>query len=156
MMPSGKILSPTDGAVRRQIRVAGFLSVHQEHLRGHQMSQGFGIIQRWLLGCIGAKPMTFEQILAIAFPEGSYESDMAKALGGTNVGRVRSLRRALRKLCDVGIIQITGRRPAHYRLHPQFVEQGMERNSELIALLYQTFKRETKERAQVGARDGAA
>jgi hypothetical protein len=77
MMPSRQTLSLPDGIARRQIRVAGFLSVHQEHLRG-------------------------------------------------------------------GLIQITGRRPAHYRLHPVFVEQGMERNSELIALLYQTFKRETK------------
>ncbi len=43
-----------------------------------------------------------------AYPEGSFESDMAKVLGGSRVGRVRSLRRALRRLCDSGEVTMAG------------------------------------------------
>lgn len=46
--------------------------------------------------------MTFVEIMAVAFPEGSYEFDIAKVVGGSNVGRVRSLRRALQRLCQGG------------------------------------------------------
>jgi hypothetical protein len=54
-------------------------------------------------------PLTFAQIVAIAFPEGSYESDMAKIVGGSRVGAIRSLRRALQRLCDDGSIMIIGK-----------------------------------------------
>jgi hypothetical protein len=54
-------------------------------------------------------PLTFAEIMAIAFPKGSYESDMAKTIGGSNVGAVRSLRRALKRLCDDGSIMIVGK-----------------------------------------------
>jgi hypothetical protein len=54
-------------------------------------------------------PLTFAEIMAVAFPEGSYESDMAKTIGGSNVGSVRSLRRALKRLCDDGSIMIIGK-----------------------------------------------
>jgi hypothetical protein len=97
------------------------------------MSRGFGYVERWLLGCIGFEPMAFKQILDIAYPVGSFENDMAKAIVGSNVGGVRSLRRALGKLCDLGVIQIAGRRPHHYRLHPFF--KGCEHNPKRIALL---------------------
>jgi hypothetical protein len=66
------------------------------------MSRGPGTVQRYLaeLICGSDKPMTFADILACAYPEGSYEGDMAKELGQVNVGRVRSLRRALKSLVD--------------------------------------------------------
>jgi hypothetical protein len=58
---------------------------------------------------------------------------MAKAIGGSNLGRVRSLRRALGKLVALGVIQIIGRRPYQYRLHPFFKE--VEHEPERIVLL---------------------
>ena len=47
--------------------------------------------------------------MAIAFPKGSYEADVAKIVGGSNVGAIRSLRRALKRLCDDGSIMIIGK-----------------------------------------------
>jgi hypothetical protein len=112
------------------------------------MSRGFGIAQRWLLSCcIDAEPMTFEQILARAFPDGTFEGDMTKTIGGSNVGKVRSLRRALRKLCDDGVIQMMiGRRLHHYRLHPLFVRERAENNPKLIWILCQILKAEAAEK----------
>jgi hypothetical protein len=84
-------------------------------------------MQRYLFGVIGQsdKPMTFAEIAARAFPEGSFEADMAKVLGGSNVARVRSLRRALRKLCNEGVLLIIGEggrhEPHRYCLDPIFV-----------------------------------
>src|SRR5215831_3805206 len=118
------------------------------------MSRGFGLLQRWLLGCIGAEPMTFEQILARAYPEGSFEGDMAQVLGSSNVSPARSLRRALSKLCDLRIIQVLGRRPHRYRLDPLFVSQGVERAPERIWLVYQILKDEPGE--TFGEKDGAS
>ena len=68
------------------------------------MSRGLGSIQRYLMKLIWSSPdpMTFVEIMAVAFPEGSYEFDIAKVVGGSNVGRVRSLRRALQRLCHGG------------------------------------------------------
>jgi hypothetical protein len=54
------------------------------------MSRGFGLVEQWLLTRIGAEPMTFEQILDAAYPPGSFENDMAKTIGASQVGRVRS------------------------------------------------------------------
>ncbi len=89
------------------------------------MSRGPGKIQNYLTDLLlGHSPdaMTFAEIMAIAFPEGSFESDMAKALGGSKVGRVRSLRRALRRLCDTGDVMMFGegsrRDPHRYWLDP--------------------------------------
>jgi hypothetical protein len=69
--------------------------------------------------------MTFAEIMAIAFPKGSYESDMAKIIGGSRVGAIRSLRRALRRLCDDGSIMIIGeggrRDPHRYWLDPMML-----------------------------------
>ena len=75
------------------------------------MSRGHGCIQDYLMKMIlrSPDPLTFAQIMAIAFPEGSYESDMAKIIGGSNVGSIRSLRRALKRLCDDGSIMIIGK-----------------------------------------------
>jgi len=84
------------------------------------MSEGLGRIERWLLWIIGTAPMSFDEILARTYPPGSFEYDAAKEIGGSQVGRVRSLRRALGRLCDLGIIQIFDRRPHRYRLHPFF------------------------------------
>jgi hypothetical protein len=79
-------------------------------------------MQRYLLDVIGQsdKPMTFAEIAALAFPEGSYEADMAKVLGSSNVARVRSLRRALRNLCDSSVLLAvgTGGRRDPHRLLP--------------------------------------
>jgi hypothetical protein len=55
------------------------------------------------------KPMTFAEILACAYPPGSFEGDMAKTLGGSNVGRVRSLRRALHKGVKDGALTALGK-----------------------------------------------
>jgi hypothetical protein len=90
------------------------------------MSRGPGYMQQYLLGVIGQadKPMTFAEIAARAFPEGSFEADMTKALGGSNVARVRSLRRALRNLCDSSVLLAVGaggrRDPHRYCLDPLF------------------------------------
>lgn len=81
------------------------------------MSRGFGIAQRWLLGCIGNEPMTFEEILKRAYPEFFEKADLVKWLGSSNCSPTRSLRRALGKLCDLDIIQIKGGRPHRYYLH---------------------------------------
>jgi hypothetical protein len=74
------------------------------------MSRGHGALQDYLMKMIlhSPDPMTFAEIMAIAFPEGSYESDMAKTIGGSNVGAIRSLRRALRRLCDDSSIMMIG------------------------------------------------
>jgi hypothetical protein len=70
------------------------------------MSRGPGYIQRNIFRLLmqTKKPMTFAEILAHAYPPGSFESDMAKALGGSNVGGVRSLRRALHKMVKDGTL----------------------------------------------------
>jgi hypothetical protein len=79
------------------------------------MSRGPGYMQQYLLGVIGQsdKPMTFAEIAARAFPEGSFEADMTKVLGASNVARVRSLRRALRKLCDGNVLLAVGQGGRH-------------------------------------------
>jgi hypothetical protein len=88
------------------------------------MSRGAGRIQNYLLDLLleARDPMTFAEIMAIAYPEGSFESDMAKVLGGSAVGRVRSLRRALRRLCATGEVMMRGegsrRDPHRYWLNP--------------------------------------
>jgi hypothetical protein len=52
----------------------------------------------------------------------TYENDLAKEIGGSQIGRVRSLRRALQKLCDAEIVQIVGlHQPHKYRKHSHFV-----------------------------------
>jgi len=65
------------------------------------VSRGLGSIQRYLMKLIWSSPDLVE-IMAVAFPEGSYEFDIAKVVSGSNVGRVRSLRRALQRLCQGG------------------------------------------------------
>jgi hypothetical protein len=91
------------------------------------MSRGHGVIQRYLMDLIlqSPDPMTFAQIMAIAFPAGSYEIDIAKICGGSNVGRVRSLRRALKRLCDERSIMIIGKGgrgdPHRYWLNPMML-----------------------------------
>jgi hypothetical protein len=78
-------------------------------------------------------PMTFAEIMAIAYPEGGCEGDMAKALGNANVGRVRSLRRALRRLCDDGIIMLIGEGgrgdPRRYWKNPMLVAMSGDKES---------------------------
>ena len=49
------------------------------------MSRGLGSIQRYLMKLIWSSPDLVE-IMAVAFPEGSYEFDIAKVVGGSNVG----------------------------------------------------------------------
>ena len=68
------------------------------------MSRGWGKVQEYLFGVVAQakKPMTFEEIWTVAFPEGSFESDLARVLGRGKVGMARSLRRALRRLVDEG------------------------------------------------------
>jgi len=67
-------------------------------------------VQRYLFRLVrdSNKPMTFANILARAFPEGSYEADMVKALGPGNVARVRSLRRAMKSLVDDNMLIAIG------------------------------------------------
>jgi hypothetical protein len=84
-------------------------------------------MRQYLLGVIGQsdKPMTFAEIAARAFPEGSFEADMTKLLGASNVARVRSLRRALHKLCDRNVLLAVGQGgrgdPHRYCFDPLFV-----------------------------------
>jgi len=63
--------------------------------------------------------------MAIAYPEGGFEGDMAKVLGNSNVGAVRSLRPALRRLCDDGSVMIIGEGgrgdPHRYWVDPMMV-----------------------------------
>jgi hypothetical protein len=74
------------------------------------VSRGHGAIQQYLdrLLMAAPKPLTFAEIVAIAYPEGGFEGDMAKVLGSSNVGAVRSLRRALKRLADDGMIIRSG------------------------------------------------
>jgi len=65
------------------------------------VSRGLGSIQRYLMKLIWSSPDLVE-IMAVAFPEGSYEFDIAKVVSGSNVGRVRSRRRELQRLCQGG------------------------------------------------------
>src|SRR5262245_30563645 len=91
------------------------------------MSRGHGALQNYLMEMIlhSPDPMTFAQIMAIAFPAGSFESDMAKIVGGSKVGGVRLLRRALRRLCDDGSIMMIGEGgrgdPHRYWVDPMMV-----------------------------------
>ena len=91
------------------------------------MSRGHGCIQDYLMKMIlrSPNPLTFAEIMAIAYPEGGFEGDMAKVLGNSNVGAVRSLRPALRRLCDDGSVMIIGegRRgdPHRYWVDPMMV-----------------------------------
>jgi len=85
------------------------------------MSRGHGALQHNLANLIlqSPDPMTFAEIAAVAFPPGSYEADISR------VGRVRSLRRALRRLCDDGTIMKIGDGgrgdPYRYWLNPMMV-----------------------------------
>jgi hypothetical protein len=100
-------------------------------------------MQRFLLATIGQAdaPMTFADIFAVAFPEGSYEADLAKVLGGSNMPKVRSLRRALKKLCDDGAILSLGKGgrgdPYRYCLDPIIAAIGgtKEQFEKAIAVL---------------------
>jgi len=91
------------------------------------MSRGHGCIQDYLMKMIlrSPNPLTFAEIMAIAYPEGGFEGDMAKVLGNSNVGAVRSLRPALRRLCDDGSVMIIGEGgrgdPHRYWVDPMMV-----------------------------------
>jgi hypothetical protein len=98
------------------------------------VSRGLGYVQRflWAIMCQSDKPMRFDEIAARAFPEGSFEADMTKVLGGSNVARVRSLRRALREACDDGVPLAVGkggrRDPHRYCLDPMFAAIVLEKD----------------------------
>lgn len=91
------------------------------------MSRGPGYVQRYLTDLVlgSDKPMTFADILARAFPEGSYEADMVKALGSGKVAAVRSFRRAMKSLVDDGTIIAIGEGgpgdPKRYWVNPMMV-----------------------------------
>jgi hypothetical protein len=74
------------------------------------MSRGPGYIQRNIFELLvrTKKPMTFAEIMTCAYPPGSFEGDMAKTLGNSNVGAVRSLRRALHKMVKDGTLTAHG------------------------------------------------
>jgi hypothetical protein len=115
------------------------------------MSRGFGIMENYLLGVVGREPMTFEQILNIAFPEGTFDGDMARTLGASQVAGPRSMRRALFRLCDNGILQKLGIKTPHsYRLSPIYLREGpdVEFNPKLIWLLRQCIKADEQERQE--------
>ena len=90
------------------------------------MSRGPGYVQRYLTDLVlgSDKPMTFAEILAVAFPEGSYEADMTKALGG-GYALVRSFPVPLRVLVDDGTVIAIGEGgrgdPKRYWLNPMLV-----------------------------------
>jgi hypothetical protein len=91
------------------------------------MSRGPGYMQQYLFRLLrhSDKPMTFVNILARAFPEGSYEAGMVKALGPGNVARVRSLRRAMKGLVDDNAVIAIGEGgpadPKRYWVNPMMV-----------------------------------
>jgi hypothetical protein len=103
------------------------------------MSRGPGCIQRYVFVLLRdtKKPMTFAEILACAYPAGTFNGDMAKALGGSNVGGVRSLRRALHKMVKDGVVVELGKGgrecPHHYYFHPVLLVQLFEK-SEMRAI----------------------
>jgi hypothetical protein len=90
------------------------------------MSRGPGYVQQYLTRLVlgSEKPMTFADILARAFKEGSYEADMTEALGG-GFTLVRSFRRALKCLVDDGTIIAIGEGgpgdPKRYWVNPMMV-----------------------------------
>src|SRR5262249_13495163 len=104
------------------------------------MSRGLGLIQRWLFNLLHSneKPMTFAEILARAYPAGSYERDMAKIIGGSKVGRVRSLRRTLLKMVrDDALVTLgSGRRgdPHRYEING-FIKNEALRHTNVGLLL---------------------
>src|SRR5215472_15997255 len=75
--------------------------------------------------------MTFAEILACAYPPGSFEGDMAAALGSANVGAVRSLHRASHKMVKDGPLVELGKGgragPYRYYFHPVMLVQLFER-----------------------------
>jgi hypothetical protein len=68
------------------------------------------------------EPMTFGELRDIAFPQGTYEGDMARILGPSNVGRVRSLRRAIQSMVKSETLVAIGKGgradPQRYNIHP--------------------------------------
>jgi hypothetical protein len=109
------------------------------------MSKGFGKMQMCLLSVIGERPMSFEQILTAISPD-TFDGDddiVGKLVRSPDFSPTRSLRRALATLVDRGVIQIVGRRPHQYRLHPFF--GTCEHNPEQVRLLYQIVKVEVHE-----------
>ena len=108
-------------------------------------------MERYVLDVVGREAMTFKQILDIAFPEGTFDGDMARILGASNVSRPRSLRRALFRLCEKGVLKKIGiKTPYSYQLMPFFHEA--EFNPPLIGLFYQCAAEDRTERhASIGA-----
>jgi hypothetical protein len=100
---------------------------------GWLMSRGLGYVQQYLIRHLrhSKKPMTFADILARAFPEGSYEADMAKALGSGQVARIRSLRRAMKSLVDDNMLIAIGEGgpadPKRYWLNPMMIGHARAR-----------------------------
>ena len=66
--------------------------------------------------------MTFAQLRDIAFPAGTYAGDMARILGASNVGCIRSLRRAIQGMVRSEILVTSGKggpaEPHRYSIHP--------------------------------------
>src|SRR5262245_2209815 len=107
------------------------------------MSRGFGKMENYLLGLIGREPMTFKQILDIACPEGTFDGDMARALGASSVGITRSRRRALFRLCEKGVLKKRGiKTPYGYQLSPGYLpqERDEEYTVETLGLIYRCMK----------------
>jgi hypothetical protein len=107
------------------------------------MSRGLGYVQRYVFILLmnAKKPMTFAEILAQAYPDGSFESDMAKVLGNSNVGRVRSLRRALHKGVKDEVIMTIGKggraEPHRYCIAPIALAMLAKDNDEFAEMMQQ-------------------
>jgi hypothetical protein len=88
------------------------------------MSRGPGRLQRAIFETIRkhGKPMTFAEIQNMAFPEGTYDGDMARALGASNVGVIRSMRRAIQKMVEQEVLVAAGNGgrgdARRYSIHP--------------------------------------
>jgi hypothetical protein len=88
------------------------------------MSRGPGRLQRAIFETMRrhGKPMTFADIQNIAFPEGTFEGEMARALGASNVGVIRSMRRSIQKMVEQEVLVSAGngrRGDAwRYSIHP--------------------------------------
>jgi hypothetical protein len=87
------------------------------------MSRGFGFTQNYLLRIIGLEPMIFDESHCLSARD--IRRRYGQGDGGSNVGGVRSLRRALFRLCEQDVIQVLGiKRPHSYRLHPDYVSEN--------------------------------
>jgi hypothetical protein len=99
----------------------------------------FSANEQLLLRIVGYDPLSFRQIAERAFPADTNNGLFVRKLGASKLPAAQSLRRALIKLWQRGIVEaviIGGRRPAHHRLAQPFRDSGIEHNAKAIIELF--------------------